>query len=165
MGSFQKFDFSRVTPWPSLTSDNLISVFLSSDLIYKRRQAMAQWKMKIWKKWRKQIPKSWKMLRGNFTEAGQTGPLFAVCGSQTWSTISSEHFCWKKCFNFGCPSLGHNSEFWFYHQKCHFFVSTFRNLSDHKRFNWGTKIKILWLHSKKMSPQRESRFWSKNVKL
>ena len=26
----------------------------------------------------------------------------------------------KKCFNFGCPSLGYNSEFWFYHQKCHF---------------------------------------------
>ena len=74
-------------------------------------------------------------------------------------------FLLKKCFHFGCPSLGHNSEFWFYHQKCHFFVSTFRNLSDHKRFNWGTKIKILWLHSKKMSPQRESRFWSKNVKL
>ena len=61
-------------------------------------------------------------------------------------------FVEKKCFSFGCPSLGHNSEFWFYHQKCHFFVSTFRNLSDHKRFNWGTKIKILWLHSKKMSP-------------
>ena len=29
-------------------------------------------------------------------------------------------FVEKKCFNFGCPSLGYNSEFWFYHQKCHF---------------------------------------------
>ena len=32
------------------------------------------------------------MLRGNFTEAGQTGPLFAVGGSQTRDTISLEHF-------------------------------------------------------------------------
>ena len=50
---------------------------------------------------------------------------YLLFGSQTWDAISLEHFCWKKMLSFclpifRSPKLGHNSEFWFYHHKCHF---------------------------------------------
>ena len=79
-------------------------------------------------------------------------------------------FVGKKCFHFVCPSLGVLNQdiiqnFGFTIINAIFCVATFRNLSDHKRFNLGTKIKILWLPQQENVSTTEIRFWSKNVKL